>query len=43
MNTTTKSEAQIPVICTDPSSDSGAEIFNPNSWSGFELKHFSPE
>lgn len=34
MNTTTKSEAPIPVICVDPSSVAGAEMFNPNSWSG---------
>jgi hypothetical protein len=34
MNTPTKSEAPIPVICVDPSSVAGAEMFNPNSWSG---------
>jgi len=34
MATTLKSKAPIPVICVDPSSVAGAEIFNPNSWSG---------
>lgn len=34
MATTPKSEAPIPVICVDPSSVAGAEMFNPNSWSG---------
>ena len=34
MTTSTKSEAPIPVICVDPSSVAGAEMFNPNSWSG---------
>ncbi|MBE3124235.1 MAG: hypothetical protein IMZ57_01080 [Acidobacteria bacterium] len=32
MATTPKSEALIPVICIDPSSVTGAEMFNLNSW-----------
>lgn len=34
MTTTTESENRIPVICIDPSGVVGAEIFNPNFWSG---------
>lgn len=32
MATTLQFEAPIPVICVDPSSVAGAEMFNPNSW-----------
>lgn len=34
MATATESHNPIPVICVDASSAAGAEIFNPNSWSG---------
>jgi hypothetical protein len=34
MATIAESERRIPVICIDSSGVAGAEIFNPNSWSG---------
>lgn len=33
MMTTAEPNARIPVICADPSTVVGAEIFDPNSWS----------
>ena len=33
MATVEPPDARIPVICADPSTVVGAEIFNPNSWS----------
>lgn len=34
MATAADSDARIPVVCADKSTVVGAEIFNPNSWSG---------
>ncbi|MFC1509192.1 hypothetical protein ACFL60_05850 [Candidatus Omnitrophota bacterium] len=34
MKTTNGSKSKIPVICVDPSGWEGANIFNPNIWSG---------